>query len=99
MWQAFAVAVSTSFADVPRQADQSGTPLLRPIALLVYLATSHRLVHLAIRVWVTKKNLATETVVKAIQHVAGAFPSDDYVNRELWSVSIWIDPEPNPAET
>ena len=44
----------------------------------------HRLVHLATRVWIGKKGLAAEMVVKAIQHVARVFPSDDYENQELW---------------
>jgi hypothetical protein len=44
----------------------------------------HRLVHLATRVWVERKGLAVQTAVQAIQHVARAFPSDDYANREIW---------------
>lgn len=44
----------------------------------------HRLVHLATRIWVGRNSLAAERVVKAIRHVAGAFPLDEYANRGLW---------------
>lgn len=44
----------------------------------------HRLVHLATRVWVKKKDLAAKMVAKTMLHVARVFPSDEYENRDLW---------------
>jgi tetratricopeptide (TPR) repeat protein len=44
----------------------------------------HRLVHVAIRVWVQKENITNETETSAIQHLASIFPSGDEDNRSLW---------------
>jgi hypothetical protein len=44
----------------------------------------HRLVHLATRIWIRKRGDAARVQDKALQQVAGVFPSDDYANREVW---------------
>jgi tetratricopeptide (TPR) repeat protein len=44
----------------------------------------HRLVHLATRIWIHQYGRGTETSENAIKHLAKAFPSDDYENREIW---------------
>ncbi|KAK0705593.1 P-loop containing nucleoside triphosphate hydrolase protein [Lasiosphaeris hirsuta] len=44
----------------------------------------HSLVHMATRIWVSKRGLAIQEAGKAIRHVAKVFPSDDYENRSLW---------------
>jgi tetratricopeptide (TPR) repeat protein len=44
----------------------------------------HSLVHLATQVWVREQGLTRKTIEKAIHHLAGIFPSDDYINRKLW---------------
>ena len=44
----------------------------------------HSLVHLATRIWVQRGGLTTTTDEKATRHIAKAFPSSHYTNRELW---------------
>ncbi|KAI0439883.1 hypothetical protein F4803DRAFT_529566 [Xylaria telfairii] len=44
----------------------------------------HRLVHIAIRVWVQKENSIRETKTSAIQHLASIFPFSYKENRSLW---------------
>ncbi|KAJ5923435.1 TPR repeat protein [Penicillium verhagenii] len=44
----------------------------------------HRLVHLATRMWVKQNGREEETRMAALQHLSKVFPSDDYINREIW---------------
>ena len=44
----------------------------------------HRLVHLATRIWVNQNGRKAETTIAALKHLAEAFPSDDYTNRNIW---------------
>ncbi|GAB7336313.1 hypothetical protein MBLNU13_g09056t1 [Cladosporium sp. NU13] len=44
----------------------------------------HRLVHVAVRVWVGQKGMTREVQSRAIGHLSDIFPSDDYDNREVW---------------
>jgi tetratricopeptide (TPR) repeat protein len=44
----------------------------------------HRLVHLAIRIWVKKHRNAAETVEQMIQHVSNIFSSLEYDTRATW---------------
>ncbi|KAJ9634903.1 hypothetical protein H2199_008767 [Coniosporium tulheliwenetii] len=44
----------------------------------------HSLVHLATRIWVERHVLGEQTMTKAIQHLAMAFPSNEYTNRQIW---------------
>ncbi|KAK5637127.1 hypothetical protein RRF57_012839 [Xylaria bambusicola] len=44
----------------------------------------HRLVHIAIRVWVRNQNAVEETQSNAVRHLASIFPWDDEANRLLW---------------
>ena len=44
----------------------------------------HRLVHIAIRVWVRKQNAVEEMQSNAIQHLASIFPRSNKANRLLW---------------
>ncbi|KAI2626550.1 hypothetical protein GGR54DRAFT_591476 [Hypoxylon sp. NC1633] len=43
----------------------------------------HRLVHLAVRVWLQKRDAVTQTKASAIQHLALIFPWNDQENRAL----------------
>ncbi|KAI0179599.1 hypothetical protein GGR52DRAFT_579405 [Hypoxylon sp. FL1284] len=44
----------------------------------------HSLVHLAMRMWISKHNRTKEVVEKALDHVAKVFPWDEPANREQW---------------
>lgn len=44
----------------------------------------HRLVHLATRTWIRYKGREVETSRTASAHLTKVFPSDDYMNREIW---------------
>ncbi|GKZ27334.1 hypothetical protein AbraIFM66951_005102 [Aspergillus brasiliensis] len=44
----------------------------------------HRLVHLATRIWVSQNGHEAETKIAALKHILEVFPSDDYINREVW---------------
>lgn len=44
----------------------------------------HRLVHLATRTWIRYKGRDVETGRTALAHLTKVFPSDDYMNREIW---------------
>lgn len=44
----------------------------------------HRLVHLATRMWVRQNGREAETNMAALQHISKVFPSDHYINREIW---------------
>jgi tetratricopeptide (TPR) repeat protein len=44
----------------------------------------HRLVHVAVRVWVREDASMEETQWKALRHLCNVFPSDDYKNRAVW---------------
>ncbi|KAK4118133.1 hypothetical protein N657DRAFT_556210, partial [Parathielavia appendiculata] len=44
----------------------------------------HNLVHLATRIWVQREGLIATTDEKATRHLATIFPSDNYVNRNMW---------------
>jgi tetratricopeptide (TPR) repeat protein len=44
----------------------------------------HRLVHLAMRVWLDRSGRGVEARKKAVQHVTEVFPSDEYENRDVW---------------
>jgi tetratricopeptide (TPR) repeat protein len=44
----------------------------------------HRLVHLAIRIWLDRDGRRVGIRKKAIEHVAEVFPSNDYENRNIW---------------
>jgi tetratricopeptide (TPR) repeat protein len=44
----------------------------------------HRLVHLAIGIWVKKQRNVEEIVKKAIQHVSEVFPYPAYENQAIW---------------
>ncbi|KAI8634991.1 hypothetical protein F5Y19DRAFT_470041 [Xylariaceae sp. FL1651] len=44
----------------------------------------HRLVQIAIRVWIRKHDAVDETESSAIQHLASIFPWDNIENRSLW---------------
>ncbi|RAK89252.1 TPR repeat protein, partial [Aspergillus costaricaensis CBS 115574] len=44
----------------------------------------HRLVHLATRIWVNQNGHEAETKIAALKHIVEVFPSDDYINREVW---------------
>jgi hypothetical protein len=44
----------------------------------------HRLVHLAMRVWIGRHGNTAEVIEKATRHIAEAFPTDDYANQVVW---------------
>ena len=44
----------------------------------------HRLVHLAMRIWLQHNEPANLAQIKAVKHITNVFPSDDYENRTLW---------------
>ncbi|GKZ98251.1 hypothetical protein AnigIFM59636_002484 [Aspergillus niger] len=44
----------------------------------------HRLVHLATRIWVNQNGHEAETRIAVLKHIVKVFPSDDYINREVW---------------
>ena len=44
----------------------------------------HRLVHLAIKVWLDKQDALQKAKEEATIHLAESFPSDDYTNRATW---------------
>ncbi|MCJ1307313.1 hypothetical protein MMC25_000959 [Agyrium rufum] len=66
-----------------------GIGTLRAYAFMVRRGDSevydvHRLVHFATRIWVQKCGVAAQTTKIAIEHLAAAFPSDDWANRGRW---------------
>jgi tetratricopeptide (TPR) repeat protein len=48
----------------------------------------HSLVHLATQVWVQEQGFTKQTMERAVRHLAGAFPSNDYTNRKLWRIFL-----------
>jgi len=44
----------------------------------------HRLVYVAVRVWIQQKGLVAETQRNALEHLSKVFPIPDWDNREVW---------------
>ncbi|KAL6152542.1 hypothetical protein ACJQWK_04653 [Exserohilum turcicum] len=48
----------------------------------------HRVVHLAMRIWIKKDGHAAEVVENAVWHVARVFPSDNHANLRVWQAYL-----------
>nr|POF14119.1 nephrocystin-3 [Quercus suber] len=66
-----AVGTLCSYSFITRRADRE-------------MYDMHRLVHLAARVWLIQRGLLAETQTKAMRFLSNIFPTNDYMNREVW---------------